>query len=68
MSDTAFDIDAAVMLAVERIRIGLVARNLTTPSFAVAGDGGEIELSREVRAGGGVGIAVARELAPDVVG
>ena len=49
--DTTFDIDAAVMLAVEQIRIGLVARNLTTPSFAVAGDGGEIELSREVRLG-----------------
>ena len=49
--DTAFDIDAAVMVAVERIRIGLVARNLTTPSFAVAGDAGEIELSREVRVG-----------------
>ena len=50
-SDTAFDVDAALMIAVERIRIGLVARNLTTPSFATADDGGEIELSRELRAG-----------------
>ena len=55
--DTAFDVDAGVMIAVERIRIGLVARNLTTPAFAHAaadgpgGDGAEIELSREVRAG-----------------
>ena len=52
--DTAFDVDAGLMIAVERIRAGLVARNLTTPAFAedTAGeDGGEIELSREVRAG-----------------
>lgn len=55
--ETTFDVDAAVMVAVERIRLGLVARNLTTPAFdkATAGgsgeDGGEIELSREVRAG-----------------
>ena len=55
--DTAFDVDAGVMLAVERMRVGLVARNLTTPAFAIATaggpgeDGGEIELSREVRAG-----------------
>ena len=53
--DTAFDIDAAVMVAVERIRIGLVGRNLTTPTFAVAGDGGEIELPREVRLGAAFG-------------
>src|SRR5918993_3875271 len=54
--DTAFDVDAGVMIAVERIRVGLVARNLTTPSFGNAaagapGDGSEVELSREVRAG-----------------
>jgi hypothetical protein len=55
--DTGFDVDAGVMVAVERIRIGLVARNLTTPAFAAATAGspgeheGEIELSREVRAG-----------------
>lgn len=65
--DTGFDVDAGVMIAVERIRVGLVARNLTTPAFAKASasaratadetagrpgeDGGEIELSREVRAG-----------------
>ena len=60
-SDTTFDVDAAVMIAVERLRLGLVARHLTTPSFAVAGGGGagdgEIELSREVRAGVGWGSA-----------
>lgn len=55
--ETTYDVDAAVMIAVERIRFGLVARNLTTPAFAAATaggpgeDGGEIELAREVRAG-----------------
>lgn len=55
--DTAFDVDAGVMFALERIRVGLVARNLTTPAFAKAAagepgeDGGEIEMSREVRVG-----------------
>ena len=47
---TAFDIDAAVMVAVDRLRAGVVGRNLTTPSFAI-GDTSEIELEREVRAG-----------------
>jgi hypothetical protein len=50
--DTAFDIDAAVMLAVAGFRAGVVGRNLTTPAFVTgAEDGGEIELRREVRAG-----------------
>src|SRR5687767_8625328 len=55
--DTAFDVDAGVMIDFDRIRIGVVARNLTTPAFAdaTAGRPGEdeveIELSREVRAG-----------------
>ena len=47
---TVFDIDAAVMIAVDRFRAGLVGRNLTTPAFAV-GESREIVLSREVRAG-----------------
>lgn len=57
LSRTTFDVDAGVMIAVQRFRLGLVARNLTTPAFAKATagkpgeDGGEIELSREVRAG-----------------
>ena len=46
---TAFDVDAGVMIAVERIKIGAVARNLTTPAFD------DIELSREVRIGGAWG-------------
>ena len=49
--DTAFDVDAGVMVAVDRIRVGLVARNLTTPTFTLADEAGAIELSREVRAG-----------------
>ena len=48
---TAFDVDAGLMIAVERVRLGLVARNLTTPSFMSADDGAEIELSRDVRIG-----------------
>ena len=53
---TAFDVDAAVMVAVNRLRAGLVARNLTTPSFGAAeeaggGEDGAIELQREVRVG-----------------
>lgn len=48
--DTAFDVDAAVMLAIQHLRVGVVGRNLTTPSFAFE-DGDEIELSREARAG-----------------
>ena len=56
-TDTAFDVDGSVMVAVNHVRLGLVARNLTTPAFAKATagqapDGGdEIELDREVRAG-----------------
>ena len=54
---TTFDVDAGVMVAVRRFRLGLVARNLTTPEFEVdAREGlGTIELSREVRAGVGWG-------------
>jgi hypothetical protein len=53
----AFDIDAGVMVAVSQFRLGLVARNLTTPTFEVREDqdgereAGEIEVGREVRAG-----------------
>jgi hypothetical protein len=54
-----FDVDAAAMIAVQQVRLGLVARNLTTPSFPGLRQGedgqteevGEIELSREVRIG-----------------
>ncbi len=53
-SGNAFDADAGVMLAVNHIRVGLVARNLTTPSFTVGG-GEEVALDREVRIGGAWG-------------
>ena len=42
---STFDVDAGVMIAVERVRVGVVGRNLTTPVF------GEIELPREARLG-----------------
>jgi hypothetical protein len=52
----AFDVDAGVMFSRSRMRVGLVARNLTAPSFAEATDGSsgaedEIELQRQVRVG-----------------
>ena len=50
---TAFDVDAGVMAWVSRFRVGVVARNLTTPEFD--GDGEAIELDREVRIGGAWG-------------
>jgi hypothetical protein len=57
---TTFDVDAGLMIAVERLRLGVVTRNLTTPALAgttaaEAGEDGEIELSREVRIGAGWG-------------
>jgi hypothetical protein len=53
---TAFDVDAGVMMAVNRVRLGLVARNLTTPTFTVTpAEFGEVEIDREVRVGGGWG-------------
>lgn len=52
--ETTFDVDAGVMVAVQSLRLGLAARNLTTPAFDV--DAGEaIELDREVRVGGAWG-------------
>jgi hypothetical protein len=53
VSSTKFDVDAGVMIAVRRFRLGLVARNLTTPEFDADTETGlsTIELAREVRAG-----------------
>lgn len=46
------DVDAGVMLAVEQLRLGLVARNLARPGFHVPDtDGGEVHMDREVRVG-----------------
>lgn len=54
-SADAFDIDAGAMYYQDRFRLGLVARNLTTPAIAQATAGqpseGEVELEREMRAG-----------------
>lgn len=50
------DVDASAMLAVTRFRLGLVGRNLATPSFALDESGAEdVELARQVRLGGGWG-------------
>lgn len=50
----AVDADAGAMFSINRIRVGIVARNLTTPTFDREG-GGEIELDREVTIGGAWG-------------
>ena len=55
----AFDVDAGVMLSANHMRLGLVARNLTTPSFRSSlsrrsGAGAEsatVDLQRQARAG-----------------
>ena len=53
----AFDVDAGAMVTVNHLRLGVVARNLTTPAFATATAGKPsedleaIRLEREVRVG-----------------
>lgn len=55
-TETTGDLDAGVMIAVERIRLGLVARNLTTPSFQTEPAASfPVELERQVRVGGAWG-------------
>jgi hypothetical protein len=49
-SGSTFDVDAGVMFAANRFRLGVVGRNLTTPSFETD-EGATIELDQEVRAG-----------------
>ncbi len=50
--ETKGDVDAGVMVAVQRIRLGLVARNLTTPAFQLAASGNRaVELERQARVG-----------------
>jgi hypothetical protein len=48
-SSSLFDIDAGAMVWVERIRLGVVARNLTSPEFDT--DAGRVELEPEVTVG-----------------
>ncbi|MDH4067018.1 MAG: conjugal transfer protein TraF, partial [Acidobacteriota bacterium] len=49
---TRGDVDGGLMVSVNRWRAGLVARNLTTPSFQAAEPNGEtVDLDREVRVG-----------------
>ena len=47
----AFDVDAGVMFSNDHVRLGLVARNLTAPSFESHEAGTTVDLQREVRAG-----------------
>lgn len=48
------DVDAGVMVAANRFRLGLAARHLATPTFEQEGLG-SVELEREARVGGGWG-------------
>lgn len=52
-SDTSrADLDLGLMMAVENLRVGLVARNLRRPGFHVPGtDGDEVHMDREMRVG-----------------
>jgi hypothetical protein len=46
------DVDVAAMMAVEHVRVGVIARNLTTPEFpSEEGDAVPLTLPREVRIG-----------------
>ena len=47
----AVDVDAGAMVTANRFRLGLVARNLATPSFDVGAGQDAIALDREVRVG-----------------
>lgn len=52
VSKSSGDIDVSAMVAVEHVRIGVVARNLTTPEFPAELPGlPAVELAREVRVG-----------------
>lgn len=48
------DVDAGVMVAANRFRLGLAARHLATPTFEQEGLG-SVELERQARVGGGWG-------------
>jgi F plasmid transfer operon, TraF, protein len=54
-SSNTFDVDAGVMVAANRFHVGLVGRNLTTPSFDTDGVEEGAELGREVTIGGAWG-------------
>jgi len=50
------DVDASMMMAITKVRFGLVGRNLTTPEFELDdGGGAKAELASEVRLGAGWG-------------
>jgi hypothetical protein len=53
--ETTGDLDVGLMLSAGNIRVGAVARNLTTPAFEYDGSGRELQLDRQVRVGGGWG-------------
>jgi hypothetical protein len=52
---TRGDLDAGAMLSSGHVRLGVVARNLTTPVFELDESGSEVQLDRHVRVGAGWG-------------
>ena len=55
-SDTKGDLDVGVMMAVAHVRLGLVARNLRTPTFQLGPEGSlPVELERQFQVGGAWG-------------
>jgi hypothetical protein len=65
--DNAFSFDIGVLaLPVRNLRIGLVCRDITTPSFRFAGERGKIKLTRQWRAGFAFGPPHSYTLAMDL--
>ena len=52
---TTGDIDVGAMASLGRVRVGVIARNLTTPSFGSQSSGDQVQLERQVRVGGAWG-------------
>jgi hypothetical protein len=64
-SSGAFDFDVGMMLDMERVRVGLTARNLREPTFGLSAET-PMQLRRQVRAGLAVLPATGVTLAMDV--
>lgn len=60
-----FDADLGVMAGSGRVKLGLTIRNLTQPSFAVAGTSDTLRLDRQARAGVAVSVAEGWAVAGD---
>jgi hypothetical protein len=64
-ASTRADVDAGVMFAGAAGRLGVTVRNIAAPRFDT-GDGGELQLERQARAGAAVSLLPTWKLAADV--